>query len=153
MKFTLFMTALLAPAAAFAANQVTLESQIQVEREVRNEDGTTRTVLEPTNKVTPGDRLLFTVSYRNVGAEAAADFVVTNPLPSAVTYVGADSPEPTVSVDGGASWGSLATLNVKQEDGTTRPAAASDVTHVRWVFNDTIPAGASGKLSFRGVVK
>jgi uncharacterized repeat protein (TIGR01451 family) len=153
MKILFFLLALVAPAAAMAADQVTLDSQILVEREIRNADGTSKTILEPTEVVVPGDRLLFVVSYKNVGAEAAADFVVTNPLPPAVAYTGSEGEEPTVSVDGGSSWGQLANLSITQADGTARAALPGDVTHVRWAFNSTIPAGGTGKLSFRGVVK
>jgi uncharacterized repeat protein (TIGR01451 family) len=153
MKLFLFLAALAAPAAAMAADGVSLDSQIFVERMIAEADGTTRTVLEPTKVVTPGDRLLFVIAYLNQGAKGAADFVVTNPLPAAVAYSGAEGTEPEVSVDGGAQWGRLATLQIKQPDGTFRPAAPADVTHVRWAFDQTIPAGSGGKLSFRGVVK
>jgi uncharacterized repeat protein (TIGR01451 family) len=153
MKLFLFALTLLAPAAALAADEVSLDSQIFVERTVSDADGKAKTVLEPTKVVTPGDQLLFVIAYKNLGTQGAADFVVTNPLPAAVAYSGAEGTEPQVSVDGGASWGSLATLNINQADGTVRPATPADVTHVRWAFDQTIPAGGGGKLSFRGVVK
>ncbi len=50
-------------------------------------------------------------------------------------------------------WGQLADLTVPMADGTRRPAQPADVTHVRWAFQKPIPAGATGKLIFRGVVK
>jgi len=152
MKLLLFVLTLLAPAAAMAA-EVSLDSQIFVERTITEPEGKTRVVLEPTKVVTPGDRLVFIIAYKNQGAAAAADFVVTNPLPAAVAYSGAEGEEPAVSVDGGSNWGPLATLKIKQTDGTFRSAEAADVTHVRWTFDRTIPAGGGGKLSFRGVVK
>jgi uncharacterized repeat protein (TIGR01451 family) len=112
-------------------------------------------VLEPAAqaKVTPGDRLLFVLSYKNMGAQPASDFVVTNPVPAAVAYTGSEDETPMVSVDGGKTWGALASLSVTQADGTTRAAAPRDVTHVRWALGRAIPAGQGGKLSFRGVVK
>jgi uncharacterized repeat protein (TIGR01451 family) len=152
MKAWFGLLALLIPAAAAAADQVALDSEIFVEKIVTDPDGTSRIVLEPTKVVTPGDRLLFVVGYKNNGSQPAADFVITNPLPSAVAYAGAEGNEPQVSVDGGSSWGALAALKVRQADGTDRPATAADVTHVRWTFASIAP-GAGGKLSFRGVVK
>jgi uncharacterized repeat protein (TIGR01451 family) len=152
MKFLLGLLALLTPALAMAADQVTLDSQIFVERTVTDADGTTRTVREPTKVVTPGDRLVFVIAYKNAGSAAASDFVITNPLPSAVAYAGTEGNEPELSVDGGTSWGALAVLKVAQENGTERAASPADVTHVRWTFA-TIPAGSGGSVSFRGVVK
>ena len=38
------------------------------------------------------------------------------------------------SVDGGFRFDRAESLTVANEDGTRRPALASDYTHVRWVF-------------------
>ena len=61
--------------------------------------------------------------------------------------------DPLVSVDGGRQWGSLSELTVAETDGTRRAAQPADVTHVRWAFDKPVPAGGTGKLLFRGVVK
>jgi uncharacterized repeat protein (TIGR01451 family) len=135
------------------ASQVTLASDVFVERVERDANGRATTVLEPPKAVAPGDRLLFVLSYRNRGAEPATDFVVTNPVPDAVAFAGADGTEPDVSVDWGRSWGPLSSLTVKRRDGSTRPAEAGDVTHVRWSIREAIAAGATGKLSFRAVAR
>ena len=153
MKFLLSFLALIAPAAAMAASDVSLASDVFVERVKQDTSGKTATVLEPPKVVTPGDKLLFVLSYRNGGAKPASDFVVTNPVPSEVAFAGAEGDGASVSVDGGKSWGALASLKVKQPDGKLRPAAPADVTHVRWNFAQAIAAGAGGKLSFRGTVK
>ena len=152
MKALLFLLALIAPAVA-AANDVALSSKVFVERIKIDAAGKRSTVLEPPSMVTPGDRLLFVLSWQNGGARPAADFVVTNPIPSAVSYAGAESDGAVVSVDGGKNWGALATLKVGQPDGTMRAAVPADVTHVRWSFTKPIEAGATGKLSFRGIVR
>jgi uncharacterized repeat protein (TIGR01451 family) len=153
MKLLLALLVLLATPAAWAADGVSLSSEVFVEREVTDAEGRTRKVLEAPEMVTPGERLVFVLTYRNGGAEPATDFVVTNPLPSAVAYAGPEGEEPVVSVDGGSEWGELASLEVREADGSTRAAAPGDVTHVRWTLARAIPAGASGKLSFRGIVK
>ena len=103
--------------------------------------------------VVPGDRLLFVLSYRNNGAAPAANFVVTNPLPPAVAFSGTEDARADVSVDGGHSWGKLATLQVRESDGTMRAARADDVNSIRWAFAQPIPAGEAGRLTFRGVVR
>lgn len=150
--FFLFL-ATLAPAQAFAANQVALDNNVFVERVTTDAAGKERVLLEEPKIVVPGDRLVFVLNYRNAGAQPADKFVVTNPMPSAVRFAGTGNPDTMVSVDGGKAWGTLETLSVMQPDGTRRAAQPADVTHIRWAFQKPIPAGATGKLMFRGVVK
>jgi len=151
MKSFLTLAAIFMPAAAMAAPAVTIDSTAFVERTVQDASGK-KTVLEPPKLVTPGDRVVFVLTYKNGGAQPATGFVINNPLPAAVSYESSDGAPPVVSVDGGKSWGALATLKITQPDGTMRPATPADVTHLRWTFA-TIAPGQSGKLSFRGVVK
>jgi uncharacterized repeat protein (TIGR01451 family) len=153
MKFLLTLLALLAPVAANAANEVSLTSSVFVEKTVPQADGRTRLVLEEPKVVVPGDKLVFVLNYRNQGVKPATDFVVTNPMPGAVAYQGTPDAGAIVSVDGGKSWGPMATLKVRKADGTFRSAYPEDVTHVRWAMKTPIPVGAAGKLSFRGIVR
>jgi uncharacterized repeat protein (TIGR01451 family) len=153
MKIWLALFALLAPAMASAADNVSLTSQVLVERTKPGADGKPVTVREEPGVVTPGDRLVVVLSYRNKGAQPATGFTLTNPIPASVAFTGTDDSSASVSVDGGKSWGSLATLKVKAADGTSRPAVAADVTHIRWSFAQPIVAGGAGELSFRGVVQ
>lgn len=153
MKILFALLTLLAPMAAHAANEVALTSSVFVEKAVAQADGKTRLVLEEPKVVVPGDRLVFVLAYKNLGAKPATDFVVTNPLPGAVAYQGSGDAGALVSIDGGKSWGALATLKMRNADGTARAAYPEDVTHVRWAMKTPIPVGAAGKLSFRGVVR
>jgi uncharacterized repeat protein (TIGR01451 family) len=153
MKMFLAMLALCAPGAALAANDVAVASKVMVERVKQAPDGSSRIVREEPGVVTPGDRLVFLLSYRNGGTASATGFRVTNPIPAAISFAGGESEGATVSIDGGKSWGPLASLRVANPDGTSRPASAADVTHIRWAFSQPIAAGTAGELSFRGVVK
>ncbi|HEY0149479.1 MAG TPA: hypothetical protein VGB70_10815 [Allosphingosinicella sp.] len=153
MKIILFMLALIAPAAAMAADDVALSSQVLVEKIVKDAKGEAKTVRQKPDVVTPGDSLVFLLSYKNQGAEPATGFTVTNPVPQAVAFASADGAGAEVSVDGGKTWGQLAALKIASADGTSRAAVAADVTHVRWSFAQPIAAGKSGDLSFRGTVK
>jgi len=153
MKRIAAFFAFLAVAAPAWGNDVLLSSEIFVERVQQDAQGKTKTVLEAPKLVTPGDKLLFVLTYKNNGSAPASDFLINNPVPEAVSFAGTDSQEAVYSVDGGKNWGALPALKVKQADGTERPAQPSDVTHVKWQFAKAIPAGAEGKLSFRGVVK
>ena len=152
MRFLLLLIAILAPIQAFAANNVTLSSMVLLERTVSDSAGRNRIVLEEPKTVTPGDRLVFILAYRNAGHVPASDFIVTNPLPAAVAFQGG-AEGAQVSIDGGKSWGALPTLRIHESDGHWRSARPEDVTHLRWALKQAIPAGAQGKLSFRGIVR
>lgn len=153
MKILLALFALLAPAAAAAAQNVSLTTRVLVERVKTGTDGKPVTIREEPGVVTPGDRLVFVLGYRNGGGEPATGFVLTNPIPPSVAFTGTDDSSAVVSVDGGKSWGALASLKVAQADGTSRAAVAADVTHIRWSFGRPIAAGSGGELSFRGTVE
>ena len=136
-----------------AQESMELESQVLVERTAKDASGKDVTTLEEPKTVAPGEQLVIQISYKNAGNEPATDFVVTNPLPQAIMFDGGETPGADVSVDGGETWGALASLSVKQSDGTSRPAQASDVTHIRWALSQPIAAGQEGKLSFRGKLR
>ncbi|MGB5076385.1 MAG: hypothetical protein WBO17_02765 [Sphingorhabdus sp.] len=153
LKTLLGLAAVFSTVAAFAATPLQLSSDVFVEKTVVRADGRKSVVLEKPNIVTPGDNLVFVVSYKNVGNTTASDFVVTNPLPSAVLFNGTSDRLEVVSIDGGKSWGILGNLRVVKGDGTVRPALHSDVTHLKWNLNQPLTAGAGGKIIFRGIVK
>ena len=138
---------------SLAATPLQLSSDVFVERIVARGDGTKTVVLENPKMVTPGDNLVFVVKYKNISATTANNFVVTNPLPAAVTFDGTSDGLEVVSIDGGKNWGFLGNLRVANSDGATRAAQRSDVTHIKWNLNQPLTAGAEGKLIFRGVVK
>jgi uncharacterized repeat protein (TIGR01451 family) len=153
MKKLIALLALASSSAAWAADSVSLTSEVLVEHVKQEADGSQKIVREEPRVVTPGDRLVFLLSYRNGGAEPATGFVVTNPIPASVAFSGGESEGAIVSVDGGKSWGALASLKIANEDGSLRPATQADVTHIRWSFAQPIAAGRAGQLSFRGTVK
>ena len=156
------LAAYAAPAHAQTADatRVVLVSDAMIERTEIGVDGKENSILKKPSDViiTPGDRVVFTLKYKNQSALPATAFRATNPMPAAVQFVSAMEEWAEVSVDGGKAWGKLADLKVqaKAADGLTdlvRSAAVEDVTHVRWVFPNAIPPGGEGALSFRGVVK
>lgn len=154
---------------------VTLSSEAKVERVITAADGSERVEMRSPKDVivTPGDRIVFTLSYENKGAEPATGFRATNPMPGAIQFISAAEDWAMVSVDGGKTFGKLASMQLTERIETdavydeetgakisdavsrdeTRPARAQDVTHVRWIFSDAIAPGAKGSVSYRGVVK
>jgi len=143
-----------ATVASAAAGPLQVTSSILVEARAAAADGTTRIALVKPSKVTPGDKVIFVVSYRNTGTQPLGNVVLDNPLPRQVAYRSANpgSPAPDVSVDG-KTFGSLETLRVRSLDGSTRAASPNDVTSVRWRLASPLAAGSQGQFAFQAVLK
>jgi hypothetical protein len=146
-------TLIASPVAALAANDVTVVSDMFVEKTIARPGAQPQIMLVKQKSGPPGTRLVFVHSYRNGGRAPAANFAMTNPMPSGVGYLGSDDAIAMVSVDGGKTFGSLATAKIRTADGSLRAATPDDVTHVRWALKSAIPVGGTGKFSFRGIVK
>ena len=145
--------ALLASAPALAKSPLQLSSDVFVERSKVDETGRKAITLVEPKMVLPGDRLVFVLTYRNIGTVEASNFVITNPLPGPVRYNGSPKGLELVSVNEGLNWGVLSKLTVENADGTTRPAGLDDVTDVRWDLKQTLAPGQGGKLVFRAIVR
>ena len=148
---TAAMIAAVPAGASAAAGAVVLKGDVKIETTVVDK-GVEKTVLVTPKIVVPGNRLLFSTSYRNESAAPVQNFVVTNPVPEGIAVAAPDAASRTVSVDGGKTWGKLAALVVKDTKGAARPAQAADVTHVRWTLA-TIAPGTGGAVAYHAVVK
>jgi len=139
------------PGAALAqgAAQVELSGEVKVERQ-QIVDGSEQTVLLDATEVVPGEILVFTTRYRNATGAMVDNFVITNPLPDAVRLAGAGDFE--VSVDGGATYGTLPEMTVTDAAGAPRAAGPDDVTHLRWVLPQ-LAANATGAVEYRGIIR
>ena len=138
-------------AQAQAAQPIELKGDVKLDKLVVENGHDKHVMIEP-KVVVPGDKLVFATAYRNTGSAAVNNFVVTNPIPAGVMLAAEGAPSADVSVDGGMTWGKLASLTVAGAGGTKRPAQSSDVTHVRWTLA-VVAAGASGTVSYRAVVR
>ena len=139
-------------AAQAAANPISLTGDVMVEKTITAPDGSERKELVAPSTIIPGDRLIFGTDYVNTGSEPMDNVVVTNPLPAAVRLAPDADPVLQVSVDNGATFGLLSALTLASADGTRRPAAHTDVTHVRWVLNGVAP-GTKGRLTFPAIIR
>ena len=155
MKHALFLIALAAPVAVYAQAQpaVSLVSKAFVVKQVPDGAGKAKNTLVVPERVLPGEALVFMLEYKNNTAVPNTAFVITNPIPANVLYTGVEQPWAVVSVDGGKTYGPLATLKVTKGDGTTRAAVPTDVNSVRWKFAQPIPAAGSGRVTFYAMVK
>jgi uncharacterized repeat protein (TIGR01451 family) len=139
-------------AAQNAASPVALKGDVMAEKIITAPDGSEIREMVPPTTIVPGDRLIFGTDYANSGSEAVQNFTVTNPLPTAVRLAPDADPALDVSVDGGKTWGALSALSITNSDGTTRPAAHADVTHIRWVLASIAP-GSTGRLTYPAIIR
>ena len=146
-------TAFVAPA---HATGLTAQQNVLKLVETVDESGETVTTLVPAEKIAPGDTVVYSLEYDNAAAEPAENVKLTMPVPSEVSYLENSATYDGVAVaysaDGGDSFSSRGDLTVSV-DGEPREALSSDITHIRWVFEEPIAAGASGEVSFRAVLE
>lgn len=156
---TAFVTVAFAASAMFGgsalaqeASPVSLTGDVKAVVTTVDEAGNKTTELVEPNTIVPGDRLVFGTDYSNSGDEPVKNFVVTNKLPKPVRLASDADADLTVSVDGGETWGTLASLSVTLEDGSTRSAQHDDVTHVRWTLAEIAPGG-SGRVEYPAIIR
>jgi uncharacterized repeat protein (TIGR01451 family) len=120
---------------------------------VTRPDGTQETKRTQAERVVPGDEVIYTIRYQNVGKDPAEAVAITNPVPDHMEFrrVLDEVPEHaelTFSIDGGATFDVPAELVVTTDEGP-RPALPEEYTHVRWTLREPLPPGAVGQVSFR----
>ncbi len=146
------------PTVAFAQaapSPVSIVSKVEAVTFVTDAKGVKKRVLVEPKVVTPGQPLVVWITYRNNGKAPATAFVINNKVPNNTDFTGfgEGSGWGAVSVDGGKTFGPLATMKIAGKDGKPRAASVKDATHLRWTFAKPIPAGTGGMLSFYGVVQ
>lgn len=149
---TALMIALASPGGAQVSEPLELVGYVKLEKVTTTPSGERQVEWVEPQVVVPGDRLIFGTRYANRGAATIERFVVSNPVPASVRLSGEIDPALTVSVDGGATWGTLAELEIRTSDGTRRAALPDDVTHVRWVLPALAP-GEGGQIEFPVTVR
>ncbi|MBT8145094.1 MAG: DUF11 domain-containing protein [Gammaproteobacteria bacterium] len=154
----LMLILLLLPALAIAADG-TLQVQTQAQKEVTvvTDEGEEQTRLVPVTTVVPGDEVIYTITFTNVGDQVAQAITITDPVPAEMRYIDGTAfsagAELQFSVDGGDSWGVAEELIVSDAEGKPRPAQASDYTHIRWVMRHPIKPGQRGYARFKAALR
>ena len=152
----LLLSAVTAHAIAQEQGHLNVTTVVQKEEVTVNEAGEADTHLVAAATVIPGDRVVYTITFRNISEDVAENVVITNPIDDSLTYVEGSAFGPGTdiefSVDGGQSFAARDTLTV-EEDGGTRPAEAKDFTHIRWVMKQDLPVGAQGMARFSADLK
>ncbi len=154
-KPMLAIIAVLASTTALA-QQLDVRTVAQKEETVASADGAVETRLVAAERVIPGDKVVYTITFTNEGDEAADDVVVTNPIDPSLSYIAGSAfgAGMTIefSVDGGQRFGGPTDLVVADAAGS-RPAEPEDYTHVRWTLNGDLEPGATGVARFSATVK
>lgn len=153
MKKAITITVCVLMLAGAAYANVELNAMAQTEITTTNEAGQEVTTRVEAGKVVPGDEVIYTITFANRGPEPAADVVITNPIPDHMVFTQVEeSPRAanvSMSADGGNLYDAPRNLTVTDAKGQTRPAKASDFTHVRWTFQNPLEPGAEGSVSFK----
>lgn len=143
------------PASALSAPVVGIDTTVEKDAEVIDENGQASSVRVAAETVTPGEILYFTLTFSNSGDEAATNVKLDNPIPAdAVFQPGSAWGENTdilYSIDGGKSFKKAANLTY-QVGNETRTASPEQYNAIRWVVGE-IPAGSSGSVGFSARVK
>ncbi len=129
---------------------------VQKEQVSVNEAGDAKTELVAADTVTPGEKVIYTITFRNIGDEPADNVIITNPISGDLLYVDGSAFGPGTdiqfSIDGGQTFANASELAVT-EDGVKRSAGAADFTHIRWVMQQELAAGAQGIARFTAVLE
>ena len=101
------------------------------------------------------DELVLSVEFTNTSEQVIDAVRITSPVPANVRYV-ADSAsgpgsEALFSVDQGRTFAQPKELTIVGADGVPRAADAAQYTHVRFVLDAPLDAGATGIARFRAV--
>ncbi len=136
---------------------ILLKTVAEIEQQTTDERGNTTAQLVPVEKVVPGNEVIYTVSATNLCDSNADAVVIDNPIPEHMSYVAGSAIGPgtevTFSVDGGFNYAKPQALTMSSSDGSKRPAAAADYTHIRWVMRNPLKPGAVAFARFRAVLE
>ncbi len=148
--------------AATGAKDPELALSVEVKEEVSipDEQGNVKVIHREVEMADPGDVLVYTLTYKNVGKASVRDAVVNDAVPEGTILlpgsVQGDKTTVTFSVDGGKSYVSFpARLQVAAAGGgpVEKPAPPEAYTHIRWAAKSPMAPGESRTVSFKVIVR
>ena len=157
--FVLLTLLFIFPATAFAQPEIIIDMKAEKEviEMVEGKQVVKRVEAKTAN---PGEKLIFTLQYKNKGSEKAKNVKVDNPIPKDTVFVvgsgiGKNS-KMMFSIDGGKTYKapSLLQYEVTLSDGKKikKQASPDQYTHVRWVISE-VPPGKQGTVGFQVKMK
>lgn len=158
MKTAMSFCLLLMAATVYAQDQghLSVQTVVQKEQVTIDDDGEQQVTLVAAETVVPGERVVYTITFTNISNDAADNVVITNPIAESLTYIDGSAFGPGAeilfSVDNGRTFAGREALTVVDE-GVVRAASAEDFTHIRWVMQQELAAGAQGVARFSAVLE
>lgn len=156
LSAVLAATMFVLPAFAQQAGNLNVKTTVQKQVVTVNDAGESETQLVAANTVVPGETVVYTITFQNIGDESATNVVITNPIAETLTYVDGSAFGPGTeirfSTDDGQSFAAANELSV-EDGGELRPAGPADFTHVQWVMQNELAVGAQGIARFTAVLK
>ena len=150
------LVAFLGAAHTLAADALSTELTATKRVLTKDKDGHEKESFVTFTKALPGDDVVYTITCRNSGAVAAADIVMTLPIPAEMRILpesATGNAEVTYSVDAGKTYDLFSNLVITAPDGASRPARAEDVTTVRWKLRSAIEPHQQVQVSCRATLK
>lgn len=156
-RFTITVLAASSILTSVSASALIAKQTVEKEIVVQLPDGTENITRAPAELVTPGERVVYTLSYTNDDAAPATDLVLTMPVPSEIKYIDGSAAmagaEVVYSADDGQTFETRTSLRTIDVDGSRRTAISEDITHIRWTIAGPLAVGETGTLSYKGVLK
>lgn len=136
---------------------IQVKTTAEVEVATVNQQGIKTMVRKPAAKVVPGSEVIYTITAKNTGKQAADKIVVKNPIPKHMVYVDGSvfgkNADISFSVDGGKTYARAGQLQITESNGKSRPATAKDYTNIRWLFHFQLKPGATAQVGYRARLK
>lgn len=141
----------------YAQGSIELKNVAEVETTVKTADGKIQKKRGPVEKAIPGTEVIYTSTFRNVGAKPAGNINIKNPIPANTTLVAAspwgEGTDITYSADGGKTWATVDKVKIKDTaTGKDRLAGLTEITHIRWSLRGELPPNKQGEVGFRVIV-
>jgi uncharacterized repeat protein (TIGR01451 family) len=152
---------------AHATDGLEISLVAEVRQEVEVSPGRRVSRLVPAQVLRQGQEIFYTVRIRNAAATPAQNVEVVQRIPQNTRYVPKSAAGPgarvSVSADGGVTFGDEGQMIVTDQSAValmhapadksalTRPASASDYTHLRWRLRNPLAPGAVALARFRAV--
>jgi len=132
---------------------IQLQSVVQELVEKIGKDGKKQVVAVKPDQIVPGDRIMYTTTFKNAGDQPSDNIVIVNAIPKHTQYLPRTAQGQncliTFSVDGGKTWDVPDELKVKGKDGKWRAATATDYTHIRWAYKPSLKPKEVKRVSFQ----
>ena len=104
----------------------------------------------------PGNTMLYTITFENIGDKPASGIVINDPLPNNSKYIAntatGKNTKITFSVDG-ENFNVPSKVKLNDASGKVWTASADKYTHIRWIYTKDLLPGEIGKATFKTKIK